>query len=379
MGQPSFHIVFAGGGTAGHLFPGLAVAAELAALNCAPWITFAGSGKPFEKRLVREAGFNYLAIPCAPVKFSPRGMVRFFAGNFQGYRKSRRFIRRHEVKLVVGLGGYASVPMARAASALDVPLVLLEQNAMPGKATRWLASRADLICTSYENTRERLSHICPVRVTGNPIRVGFHPRRRRKPVVLGAPIPAPRQLLVLGGSGGARSLNQFVPRALYKLRDKLIGWSIVHQTGPQDAEATQELYRKFALDAEATTFVPNLPDVLRETDLVICRAGASTLAEIAATAVPAVTIPYPHATDDHQRLNAEPFVAAGAARMIDERTIESRLDDELVKVLDDLIIHSQERQAMSRAMYELSRPDAAWQVAMMVYDLLNRGAPRRVA
>jgi UDP-N-acetylglucosamine--N-acetylmuramyl-(pentapeptide) pyrophosphoryl-undecaprenol N-acetylglucosamine transferase len=379
MSQPSFHIVFAGGGTAGHLFPGLAVAAELAGLNCAPRITFAGSGKAFEKRLVAAAGFEYLPIPCAPVKFSPRGMVRFLAGNFSGYRKSRRFIRRHDVKLVVGLGGYASVPMARAASALEVPLVLLEQNAFPGKATRWLAARAELICTAFESTREHLSHTSPVRVTGNPIRVGFQPRRRRKPVALGAPIPAPRQLLVLGGSGGARSLNHFVPRALYKLRDRLIGWSIVHQTGPTDAEATQELYRKFALEAEATPFVQNLPDVLRESDLVVCRAGATTLAEIAATAVPAVMIPYPHATDDHQRLNAEPFVAAGAARMIDERTIAGRLDDELVTVLNELIIQPKQRQAMSLAMYELARPDAAWQVAMMVYDLISHGAARKVA
>ncbi len=379
MNTSSFHIIFAGGGTAGHLFPGLAVAAELAGLNCTPKITFAGSGKAFEKRLVKEAGFDYLPLPCAPIKFSPRGLMRFIAGNFRGYRKSRRFIRRHQVKLVVGLGGYVSVPMARAASALNVPLVLLEQNAFPGKATRWLAPRADLICTAYEETRQHLSHTCPVRETGNPIRAGFQPRRRRKPAALGVPIPAPRQLLVLGGSGGAASLNQFVPRALYKLGDKLIGWSIVHQTGPEQAEATQELYRKFALDAQATPFVQNLPEVLRESDLVICRAGATTLAEIAATAVPAVMIPYPRATDDHQRLNAEPFVAAGAARMIDERTIEGRLDNELVATIEDLLIHPKKRQAMSVAMHELARPDAAWQVAMMIYDLVNRSATRKVA
>jgi UDP-N-acetylglucosamine--N-acetylmuramyl-(pentapeptide) pyrophosphoryl-undecaprenol N-acetylglucosamine transferase len=379
MSQNLFHIVFAGGGTAGHLFPGLAVAAELAELNCAPRITFAGSGKAFEKRLVKEAGFNYLPVPCAPVKFSPRGMMRFLAGNFRGYRKSRRFIRRHEVKLVVGLGGYASVPMARAATALGVPLVLLEQNAFPGKATRWLASRAELICTAYEETRQQLSNICPVRLTGNPIRDGFQPRRRRKPVALGAPIPAPRQLLVLGGSGGARSLNHFVPRALYKLRNKLIGWSIIHQTGPGQAEATQELYDKFALEAQATPFVQNLPDVLRESDLVICRAGATTLAEIAATAVPAVMIPYPHATDDHQRLNAEPFVAAGAARMIDERTITGRLDNELVLRIDDLLSDRVKRQAMAVAMYERARPDAAWQVAMMIHDLAIHSTVRNAA
>jgi UDP-N-acetylglucosamine--N-acetylmuramyl-(pentapeptide) pyrophosphoryl-undecaprenol N-acetylglucosamine transferase len=379
MSQPSFHIVFAGGGTAGHLFPGLAVAAELSGLNCAPRITFAGSGKAFEQRLVKEAGCEYLSVPCAPVKFSPRGLMRFIAGNFTGYRKSRRFIRRHQVKLVVGLGGYASVPMARAASALDVPLVLLEQNAFPGKATRWLASRAELICTAYESTQQHLSHDCPVRVTGNPIRAGFQPRRRRKPAALGAPIPAPRQLLVLGGSGGARSLNQHVPRALYKLSNKLIGWSIIHQTGPTQAAATQELYRKFALDAQATPFVQNLPEVLRESDLVICRAGATTLAEIAATAVPAVMIPYPLATDDHQRLNAEPFVAAGAARMIDERTITGRLDNELVATIEELLIHPKQRQSMSAAMYELARPDAAWQVAMMIFDLVSQATTRKVA
>src|SRR5262249_39040684 len=159
-----------------------------------------------------------------------------------------------------------------------------------------------------------------VRVTGNPIRAGF--RRRRHPLeTRPAASSWQRRLIVLGGSGGAHALNEFVPKALYKLRNELDGWQIVHQTGSRDVDATRALYQKLALNATVVSFVQNLPSVLRHADLAICRAGGTTLAELAATGVPAVLIPYPHASNDHQGLNAEVFRSAGAAQIVDEREI----------------------------------------------------------
>jgi len=378
MSTDPTHIVFAGGGTAGHLFPGLAVAAQFAARSSAPRITFLGTGKPFEKRFVEKAGFDYLELASAPLASGVRGVLRFLGENFSGYRFARRFLRRERASIVVGLGGYASVPACRAAAALDIPLVLLEQNAYPGKATRYLARHASLICAAFDEARGHLHEFGPVRVTGNPIRAGF--RRRRHPR---KPRPADaswqRRLVVLGGSGGARAINEFVPKALYKLREELGGWQIVHQTGPRETGATAELYRKLTLNATVVPFIQNLPSVLRHADLAISRAGGTTLAELAATGVPAVLLPYPHAADDHQRCNADVFAAAGAARIVDQREVYERLDDALVRALDDLVVDQSTRDATSAAVLKLARPDATWQVATMVHELAGQPTARYVA
>jgi UDP-N-acetylglucosamine--N-acetylmuramyl-(pentapeptide) pyrophosphoryl-undecaprenol N-acetylglucosamine transferase len=368
MNRISPHIVFAGGGTAGHLFPGLAVAAELSALRLAPRITFAGSGKPFEAAAVKEAGFEYLPLRCAPAAGGPRKLFRFIAENWSGYRQAKQFIRKNDVSIVVGLGGYASVPMTRAAVAAGVPLVLLEQNAYPGKVTRWLAQRAELICSAFGEVQEHLQTSAPIRVTGNPVRAGFRPRSKKK----NAATCRKQRLIVLGGSGGAHSLNEQVPRALYKLREQLSDWEIVHQTGPRDVAATQDLYRKYLIDAAVVPFIKNLPQVLRASEFAISRAGGTTLAELANTKVPALLLPYPHAANDHQRLNAEVFVRAGAAEMVDERNNIGRLDDAVAEMLALTLGDAAKRRAMSKAIGKLAHLDAGWQVAIMIHDLATR-------
>jgi UDP-N-acetylglucosamine--N-acetylmuramyl-(pentapeptide) pyrophosphoryl-undecaprenol N-acetylglucosamine transferase len=378
MNTDQTHIVFAGGGTAGHLFPGLAVAAQLAARSNPPRITFLGTGKSFEKRFVEKTGFEYLELASAPLASGVRGVLRFLGENFSGYRSARRFLRRERASVVIGLGGYASVPACRAATSMDIPLVLLEQNAYPGKATRYLARHANVICAAFEEACGHLQEFGPVRVTGNPIRTGFRPRRHpRKPRPKDAAWQ--RRLVVLGGSGGAHAINEFVPKALYKLRDSLADWQIVHQTGPRETSATAELYRKLTLNATVVPFIQNLPSVLRHTDLAISRAGGTTLAELAATGVPAVLLPYPQAADDHQRSNADVFASAGAARIVDERDVYERLDDALVRALDDLVADAPLRDTMSAAALKLARPDAAWQVATMVHELDSQPAARYVA
>ena len=173
MTKNAVHIVFSGGGTAGHLFPGLAVAERLAEAIPHSRITFCGVGKPLERQSVAGAGFEYFTLPARPL---PRGVgeaVAFVLEQFSSFVAAGRFLRDENVDAVVGLGGYASVPMARAAIKRNVPLVLLEQNAVPGKANRWLAKGASLICTSFDQTRAKLRCRCPVRMTGNPIRRRF--------------------------------------------------------------------------------------------------------------------------------------------------------------------------------------------------------------
>ncbi len=375
------HIVFTGGGTAGHLFPGLAVAEQLAAGTPQVRITFAGSGKPLEQRHVAASGFEHLVVPCRPFSLRLRKLFAFAVENVAGCLAAGRFLDEERVDAVVGLGGYASVPMARTAARRGLPLVLLEQNAVPGKATRWLCGRARLVCAAMAQTRANLRCRCPVRVSGNPIRAGFDARtpgiadRAVSPSAVG-------QLLVLGGSSGAQSLNENVPRALYKIGDRLVGWRIIHQSGKRDYEATRTLYAKFGMDVEVVDFIDEMPDMLAATDLAVCRAGGTTLAELAAAGAPAALLPYPLATANHQRANAEAFASAGAAVMVDEREVSTRLDNHLAGVLSTLLADPARRAQMSAAMRRLARPNAAADVAAMVLEVAGvslRGGRLRAA
>ena len=384
----TFHIVFAGGGTGGHLFPGLAVAEKLSANRPGVRITFVGTGKPLERRHVAAAGFDYVSAPCRPLPRRASEAISFVVENVAGYFAAGRLLDEEHVAGVVGLGGYASVPMGRAAARRRLPLVLLEQNVVPGKANRWLSRVASLVCTSFQETGEQIRCRCPIRWTGNPIRSLDAGENLPSPRGAGGeggqigpitPIPdllperegkQPR-LVVLGGSGGARSLNENVPRALYKIRHLLAGWEILHQSGEADVETTRNLYRKFALEARVEAFWADLPVLLAGSRLAICRAGGTTLAELSAAATPAVLLPYPHAADDHQRKNADMFAAAGAAHLVDEREITGRLDDHLAELLGRVLNDADGLALMADNMRSLARPQAAAHVATLVWSLVS--------
>jgi UDP-N-acetylglucosamine--N-acetylmuramyl-(pentapeptide) pyrophosphoryl-undecaprenol N-acetylglucosamine transferase len=352
----TLHVVFAGGGTAGHLFPGLAVAERLVEAVPGARITFCGSGKPLEHGSVASAGFDYLALPCRSMPRRWWQTVPSLWTNAAGYFAARGWLARNACDVVVGLGGYASAAAARAAVDAGIPLVLLEQNAAPGRVTRWLAARADAVCVAFEVALTRLPAGCRVLVTGNPIRAGF----ARADAVGGS---ARRRLLILGGSAGAVSLNRAVPKALDRLRARLRGWEIVHQSGPAGLGETRELYSQLGLPSAVVPFLTDMPAMLGGAELAICRAGGTTLAELAAAGVPAVLIPYPHATDDHQLRNAEVLLQEGACLILDEKAagehLHVRLADVLAQVLDD----PSARRRMGTAMRHFARPNAAADVA----------------
>ncbi len=406
------HIVFTGGGTGGHLIPGLAVAEQIVERMPDARITLVGSGRPLERRLVAEARFEHLVLPCRPTPRRLRDVLPFLVNNVAGYRAARRFIEKENVAVVVGLGGYASVPMARAAVAGGLPLILLEQNVAAGKATRWLSRRASLLCAAFEQTAAEGRLKCPVRVTGNPIRkmgtvtyfsaqrggaatrgsasvqgplVAAQPRHIFRqsdrsgnafcgkvsgpPTVLSGPPTS--NLLILGGSGGACALNENVPRALDRIRRRLDGWTILHQSGESQFEATAALYRRLDLPALVVPFITDVSGVLAETDLAISRAGGTTLAELAAAGVPAVLLPYPHATADHQLGNARVFASAGGSIVLDQRELSEPLHEHLAGVLWELLGDRQRRTTMSGAMHALAHPAAAAKVADLVLQAVK--------
>jgi UDP-N-acetylglucosamine--N-acetylmuramyl-(pentapeptide) pyrophosphoryl-undecaprenol N-acetylglucosamine transferase len=373
------HVLFSGGGTAGHLFPGLAVAEELKRTAPHVRISFAGSGKAFEAEHVARAGHSYTAIPCRPLPRKPTEALRFIKDSFNGYYAARNLLREQHVTLVVGLGGYASVPASRAAARLGVPYILLEQNAVPGRATRWLAPRAALVCSALEGLHTQLRAGCRLRVTGNPLRRAFS--KRYTPANL---LPGrigrvrPRRLVVLGGSGGSNTLNTQVPFALYKAGAALHDWQIIHQSGERNAAATGLLYRKLGIRATVAPFIGNLPEVLRASHLAISRAGGTTLAELAASGLPAVLLPYPRATDDHQRANADVFVEAGGAELVDEREVNGRLDNYLAGKIVSLATDHLLRERQAEVMQRMARPDATRTVVDAITTLLASNEPAAI-
>jgi UDP-N-acetylglucosamine--N-acetylmuramyl-(pentapeptide) pyrophosphoryl-undecaprenol N-acetylglucosamine transferase len=363
--QPSpMHVVFSGGGTGGHLFPGLAVAAELRGRQPNLQITFCGNGQEFDRRQVDAAGFAYRGFPCSPLKRTLRGTWDFVRRNLQGAQMAGDFLRRQRVTLVVGLGGYASVPVARAAGRQNIPLVLLEQNVISGRATRWLARSANLVCVSFDATCEQLPSGARPICTGNPVRLGFVKARPQ------AAATDPRRLVVLGGSRGAADLNEHVPRALYKLRDVLRGWRIEHVCGTSP-DATRGLYQRFDLNAGVREFVGDMPSVLAGASLAVSRAGGTTLAELSMLGIPAVLIPYPFATDDHQSANAGVFAQSGGAAIVDSRTLSGRLDTYLADALFPLLSDPPRLRPMRLAMRGLCHPNATADIADNIRRLLR--------
>ncbi|MBN1589874.1 MAG: undecaprenyldiphospho-muramoylpentapeptide beta-N-acetylglucosaminyltransferase [Pirellulales bacterium] len=360
------HVVFAGGGTGGHLFPGLAVACQLRRRLPDVRVTFVGSGKPLECQWVGAAGFDYVVLPSRPVPKRFWQFPAFLRNNLAGYQAAKRLLRQRHVSVVVGLGGYASAPVGRAAKSCDAKLVLLEQNVVPGRASRWLARSADAVCLAFAQTAQRLRCRGEIHVTGTPIRPGFH--------TMTPPLQR-RRLLVLGGSNGAESLNEIVPRALYRIREHLDGGEIVHQTGSATVEATQSLYAKLGLTADVVPFIVDMPRMLSWTGLAVSRAGGSTLAELAAAGVPSVLLPYPHAANDHQRKNAELFRDSGGCVLIDQRDVDGRLDQSLAETLKTLLTDRPRRERIAHTMRSLARPDAAVDVAELILDLLGNPRP----
>jgi UDP-N-acetylglucosamine--N-acetylmuramyl-(pentapeptide) pyrophosphoryl-undecaprenol N-acetylglucosamine transferase len=371
------HIVFAGGGSAGRLYPGLAVATHLKARLPGVQITFVGGGKPIERHPVRAAGFNYVTIPSQPVPRNPFLAMRFVTDNVAGYWASRWYLKEHRAKLVVGLGGYASAATVRAAHSRDIPTVLLEQNAVPSHVTRWLARSADVVCCGFEDVRAHFSPDTPLVITGNPARPAFE-RMYRDLHARDAEIADEvfdtsrvRRLVVIGGADGARSINEYMPRALQRLGTQLQGWEIVHQSGEGQLQQTINRYRDVGVDALTVSFIDEMAPVMFASDLVVCRAGGTTLAELALAGVPAVLVPYPRDVEAYQLANADVVAAAGAATVIDESSLEEPLSDALVEHLAPLLSDETRRRSMAANMQQLAQPDAAERITDAIRSIFG--------
>jgi UDP-N-acetylglucosamine--N-acetylmuramyl-(pentapeptide) pyrophosphoryl-undecaprenol N-acetylglucosamine transferase len=343
-------VVIAGGGTGGHLYPGIAVARELLRRVPAATVTFAGTARGIEGRVVPREGFALDLIRSAGLKgksFVSR--LRGAALVPQGVLDAWRLLSRRRPHVVMGVGGYSSGPVVLVAALRGIPTIVLEQNAVPGLTNRLLAPWVRAAAVTYDDARSYFRGKAVV--TGNPVRAEFFEEANLKLRTSSA-----RRVLILGGSQGAHAINVAAETAAPELARRPGGINLVHQTGERDLAAVRAAYTQAGLGARVEPFLDGVAAEMRAADLVVCRAGATTLAELAASGRPAVLVPFPAATDDHQRKNAQVLATAGAAVVIDERDLTgARLSSEVSRLLDDVA----GREAMSRAQRRFARPDAA--------------------
>lgn len=355
------HVLFAGGGTGGHVFPGLAVAAEL---ELRGWtVSWVGRAGGMEERLVAAAGLELHALEARPVVGrGPLARADALVTLARSAAAARRLVRHVEALAVVGTGGYVSAPAVVGARLAGRPALLLEPNARAGAANRWLSRWCRGAAVAYESAAQDFR--CPVEVTGVPVRQEFFSQPPEPPA-------GPLRLLVLGGSSGALHLNRYLPQVLERLAAELSELVVVHQVGPH-GEVTEGAYAERSLGGIDLRLVPFIDDVAREmaaAHLIVSRAGAVTLAEICAAGRPAMLVPL-RLAGAHQRRNAEELVAAGGAEILDEGTSAAAGAERIAALLRD----GDRRRAMGEALRGLARPDAARRIGDLV--AAAAGAPR---
>jgi UDP-N-acetylglucosamine--N-acetylmuramyl-(pentapeptide) pyrophosphoryl-undecaprenol N-acetylglucosamine transferase len=361
--------VFSGGGTGGHLTPGLAVADELRRRDPTCRIVFVGTDRPLEQRMTSSAGYEHRALPVESSRTLRRNPLRFAWRTAWAFLQARRLIRELQPAAVIGLGGFASVPAAWNAARRGIPIFLLEQNAIPGRATRWLCRRSTSVCASFPGIEKLLPPGVRITVTGNPVRADIVDLFEIEPTRLPS---AGNTLLILGGSQGAESLNEAVVAALIQRPSELAGWRIVHQTGPAQEAEIEERYEAARLTAEVAPFFDDMPARYTAATLVVSRAGATTLAELACAGLPAILLPYPHATDDHQLANAREFEQAGAALLIEHQPDPHATVASLLAALRKLAGDELRRHTMRQSHGHLARPAAAREVVDLLESLASR-------
>jgi UDP-N-acetylglucosamine--N-acetylmuramyl-(pentapeptide) pyrophosphoryl-undecaprenol N-acetylglucosamine transferase len=364
------HVLLAGGGTGGHVFPALAVGEALAARG---WrVSFAGSEQGLEARLVPARGIPFHALPARPLLgrglFGKAQALTTLAGSA---RAASALIGRLGVDVVLGTGGYVSAPAVLGARFTGKPILLLEPNARAGVANRWLSRWATGAAVGYRDTINDLK--CRCWVTGVPVRAAFFAVPPLQPESLPSlASPTMPRLLVLGGSQGARQINQTVPAAVARLAQRLPALSVLHQAGEKNLEETRQAYAEAGVEPRQVEVVPFLDDVagaMAASHLLISRAGAITVAEICAAGRPSVLLPLVIAKA-HQVDNARLLAEEGAAEM---RTPAQVTADGLADLLAELLTDGGRLARMGRAARSLARPGAAAAIADRLEELGGKG------
>jgi UDP-N-acetylglucosamine--N-acetylmuramyl-(pentapeptide) pyrophosphoryl-undecaprenol N-acetylglucosamine transferase len=354
-------VLIAGGGTGGHLFPGIALAEEVVTRHPKNDVVFIGTDRGLEARVVPQNGFVFEAIKSRGLK--GMGFVKLLLGLLTlpiSFFSALSLLRKYSPDVVVGVGGYSSGPVVLTAWLMRIPTAIQEQNALPGLTNKVLGKFVDAVFVSFEEAirffPEKRAH--PL---GNPIRRGLLENFLRSKIA-----HEKFTLLIFGGSLGARGLNTRVIDALPFLKDLKGKIAIIHQTGKNDLETVKKGYADADFPADVREFIDDMATAYLGADLVLCRAGATTLSELTVCKKPAILVPFPHATDDHQAVNAKALVDAGAAVMFREGELTG---EKLASVIRELKNDPARLTKMEKAAGNLGRPEAAREIADVLQQL----------
>jgi UDP-N-acetylglucosamine--N-acetylmuramyl-(pentapeptide) pyrophosphoryl-undecaprenol N-acetylglucosamine transferase len=370
-------LIFAGGGTGGHLYPGLAIAERVSELSDGKaQVLFVCSDRPLDSEILTKQGVDFIPIGARPLSLRPRGLARFMASWGKAVRESRRLIRELRADengspnrgvRVVAMGGFVAAPVVQAARVERVPVTLVNLDAVPGKANRWIAHRAATVLTA---ARVAAPFAADWAMTGPVVRraaLAQAPKQESR-IRLGLD-PHRSTLMVTGGSQGAASINAFVSRAVLLLKDEMSrSWQVLHQCGKGSAGSLSEAYAQAGVPAVVQEFTDAIGDWWGAADVAIGRAGAGTVAEAWANRVPTVFMPYPYHRDQHQRANAMAVVDAGGGRLLEDRIDP---DANLAANIDgfrELIRDAPVRDRMTNCLEKLGPADGADRAARVMID-----------
>jgi len=365
MPLPSeWSLVVCGGGSGGHLFPPLAVIEELRRRRLAPArILFLTAERSIESAILKEQGIEQVPLPAVESQQFRRKPISALRTLGKGVRQAVGIIRTLPAPVILGTGGFGSVPGVLAGRWRKRPIILLEQNLIPGRATSWLARFAKTVCLSFSETGRFLPEQIPIQVTGNPVRQSIA-------FLQASSVISKKRLLVLGGSQGAAAINEALIRYAGQHREQLAGWTILHQTGEADCARIQNAYHEMKQKAEVAPFFDNMLEQYERASIVVTRAGGTSLAEIACAGLPTVIVPYPKSLRNHQLINARHFLGRNAAFLV-EQGPAARFDAELASAITLLIEDKTRRKTMAVAMKACAVPEAAGQVCEILLKILR--------
>jgi UDP-N-acetylglucosamine--N-acetylmuramyl-(pentapeptide) pyrophosphoryl-undecaprenol N-acetylglucosamine transferase len=342
-------LLLAGGGTGGHLFPAVALAQQLLLQDKTAAIRFVGTERGLEQRLLPKLGFDLSTVDMVGVVGRGwQGRIEVAPKLAKSLVQAKKILADFKPDIIIGVGGYASVPVLTMAKLTGLPYLIHEQNAIPGLSNRLLGKGARRVCLSFADSGNGFA-ADKIVVTGNPLREGLDE--------IPAELPEPGKLLIFGGSRGASAINRAVCEMLPLLKKQDVPVNILHQTGEADVESVRQSYRESGFaDKQVVPFIDNMAAAYADAALVICRAGATTLAELTVCGRPAILIPFPHATGDHQTANARALKRVGAAVLLPQTELTA---ERLAKLVRNLLADRQTLRHMAVQGRQLGRPGAA--------------------
>jgi UDP-N-acetylglucosamine--N-acetylmuramyl-(pentapeptide) pyrophosphoryl-undecaprenol N-acetylglucosamine transferase len=366
----AFTLFLAGGGTGGHLYPGIAVAEALRKLIPDVNPVFLCTQREIDHVILEPTGFEFIPQPIVPPVKSISGLLRFYKSWRETKDQVRELLTKRRPAAVLGLGGYAAGVAVKKAARWGIPTAIVNPDVIPGKANRYLLGVVSAVCCQFEATAKYVGSAArsKVQVTGCPIRadIANPPPREQAAARLGID-PMLQTLLVTGASLGARTVNEAVLALLGNMTIR--GWQVLHLAGREHADAVRAGYRDLKVTSRVIDFTPAMADVWAVTDLAISRSGASSCAELTACGIPSVLMPYPFHRDMHQRLNAEQLVLRGAALLVDDEKDARKNAAKLKPVIEQLIYDTDRRQKMAEAAKAMGKPDAADRVARVIQEM----------